>query len=273
MLKRSQTTSLPFLEKRLEGEVVTIPSSTALKANLRLWRRLNSEIVACEKCPRLVAYREWVAKTKKREFRDWDYWGKPITGFGDLNARIIVVGLAPAAHGGNRTGRIFTGDSSAQTLMQALHSVGLASQPFSLHRNDGLQLFGVYISAVCRCAPPKNKPMPDEIRNCLPFLVREFELLSEAKVVVALGQIAFNGVLTVIEMLAQKLKVEWQPLRPRPKFHHGAHFELPDPRGGILHLLASYHPSRQNTQTKRLTVEMLTDVLARSTLLANENSS
>jgi uracil-DNA glycosylase family 4 len=236
---------------------------------MREWEKLNSEIVECEKCPRLVSYRKQVAQTKKREFRDWDYWGKPITGFGDLKAKIMVVGLAPAAHGGNRTGRIFTGDSSAQTLMRALHSVGLASQPFSLHRDDGLQLFGVYISAACRCAPPENKPTPDEIRNCLPYLVREFELLSDAKVVVALGQIAFNGVLTALQMLAQKLNAEWQPLKPRPKFSHGAHFELPDPRGGTLHLLASYHPSRQNTQTGRLTVEMLVEVLSTAKALTS----
>lgn len=238
---------------------------------MRPWDELNSEIVSCEKCPRLVAYRRKVALEKKREFRDWEYWGKPVTGFGDIGARIILVGLAPAAHGGNRTGRIFTGDSSAQTLMQALHLVGMASQPYSIHRNDGLQLFGVYISAVCRCAPPQNKPTPEEIRNCLPYLVRELEILSNAKVVVALGQIAFNGTLKALQLLAQKLKVEWQLPKPRPKFSHGAHFELPDPRGGILHLLTSYHPSRQNTQTKRLTVQMLAHVLSKASLLAGKS--
>jgi len=149
---------------------------------MKLWEKLNAEIVSCGKCPRLVAYRQQVAVEKKREFRHWDYWGKPITGFGDLKARILLVGLAPAAHGGNRTGRIFTGDSSAQTLMKALHAVGLASQPFSLHRDDGLKLSGVYLTAVCRCAPPENKPTPEEIDNCLPYLVRELELLREVKV-------------------------------------------------------------------------------------------
>lgn len=249
--------------------MTSVSCSVTLNRAMREWEKLSLEIVECEKCPRLVAYRRQVAQIKKREFRDWDYWGKPITGFGDLKARIIIVGLAPAAHGGNRTGRIFTGDSSAQTLMRALHSIGLASQPFSLHRGDGLQLFGVYISSVCRCVPPKNKPTSDEIRNCLPYLVREFELLSDAKVVVALGQIAFNGVLTALQILAQKLNADRKPLKPRPKFSHGAHFELPDPRGGTLHLLASYHPSRQNTQTKRLTVEMLAEVLSMAKMLTS----
>jgi uracil-DNA glycosylase family 4 len=142
---------------------------------MKLWEKLNAEIVSCGKCPRLVAYRQRVAVEKKREFRHCDYWGKPVTGFGDLKARILLVGLAPAAHGGNRTGRIFTGDSSAQTLMKALHAVGLASQPFSLHRDDGLKLSGVYLTAVCRCAPPENKPTPEEIDNCLPYLVRELD--------------------------------------------------------------------------------------------------
>ncbi len=246
-------------------------TDTCLERAGKELRELNGQIVSCEKCPRLVAYRRKVALEKKREFRDWEYWGKPVTGFGDIGARIILVGLAPAAHGGNRTGRIFTGDSSAQTLMQALHLVGMASQPYSIHRNDGLQLFGVYISAVCRCAPPQNKPTPEEIRNCLPYLVRELEILSNAKVVVALGQIAFNGTLKALQLLAQKLKVEWQLPKPRPKFSHGAHFELPDPRGGILHLLTSYHPSRQNTQTKRLTVQMLVHVLSKASLLAGKS--
>lgn len=248
--------------------MVTGLPDMALKSDSRLWQRLNAEIIACEKCPRLVAYRNWIARTKKREFRSWDYWGKPLTGFGDLNAQIIVVGLAPAAHGGNRTGRMFTGDSSAQTLIRALHSLGLASQPFSLHRNDGLKLFRVYITAVCRCAPPKNKPTPEEIRNCLPYLASEFELLSGAKVVVALGQVAFNGTLLALQLLAKKLNERWQLPKPRPKFSHGVHLKFSDPRNGTLHLLASYHPSRQNTQTKRLTVEMLVDVLSKAIVLA-----
>jgi len=191
---------------------------------MKLWEKLNAEIVSCEKCPRLVAYRQWVVLEKKREFRSWDYWGKPITGFGDLRAKILLVGLAPAAHGGNRTGRIFTGDGSAQTLMRTLHAVGLASQPFSLHRDDGLKL--------------------------------------------SLGQIAFSGTLKALEELARQRGVEWQIPKPRSKFAHGAHCEIPDPRGGTLQLLASYHPSRQNTQTGRLTIQMLVDVLSRAKALA-----
>jgi uracil-DNA glycosylase family 4 len=240
---------------------------------MKLWDELNAEIVSCEKCPRLVAYRRKVAEEKKRQFRHWDYWGKPITGFGDLRAKILLVGLAPAAHGGNRTGRIFTGDSSAQTLMQALHAVGLASQPFSLHRDDGLKLSGVYLTAVCRCAPPENKPTPEEISNCLPYLVRELELLREAKVVVALGHIAFDGTLKALEELTRQRDIEWRTPKPRLKFAHGAHHEIPDPRGGILQLLASYHPSRQNTQTGRLTIQMLVDVLSRAKALADLHES
>lgn len=235
---------------------------------MKALERLNTQIIACVKCPRLVAYRQHIARTKKRQFRDWDYWGKPVSGFGDLDATILLVGLAPAAHGANRTGRMFTGDGSAQTLMQALHAVGLASQPFSHRREDGLQLFGVYLTAVCRCAPPQNKPLPGEIRNCLPYLVRELELLQQGKVIIALGQIAFDGMLAALLMLAQKREVKWRLPKPRPKFAHGAHYELADPRGGMLHLLASYHPSRQNTQTGRLTVAMLTKVLAKGKALA-----
>ncbi len=236
------------------------------------WERLNAEIVACEKCPRLVAYRQQVAQQRKREFREWMYWGKPVTGFGDRNARLLIVGLAPAAHGGNRTGRVFTGDSSAQTLAQALYAVGLASQPFSVHRDDGLQLRGCYLTAVCRCAPPQNRPTLDEIQRCLPYLVQELELLPQAKVVVALGQIAFEGVLKALKLLAHRKGVGWQLPSPRPKFAHGAHCELPDPRGGLLHLFASYHPSRQNTQTKRLTVAMLASVLQQAKETAEQLS-
>jgi uracil-DNA glycosylase family 4 len=232
------------------------------------WERLNAAIIACQQCPRLVAYRQQVAQQKRRQFCDQTYWSKPITGFGDRNACIVLIGLAPAAHGGNRTGRIFTGDSSAQTLMQALHAIGLASQPFSEHRDDGLQLFGVYLTAVCRCAPPDNKPLPDELRRCLPYLVCELELLPQAKVLVALGQIAFDGTLRALQALANSHAVDWRLPSPRPKFAHGACHELPDPRGGTLHLLASYHPSRQNTQTGRLTVAMLTEVLAQAKRLA-----
>ncbi len=236
-----------------------------------LWTKLNKTIVSCTRCPRLVAYRQQVAQQKKRQFCNFDYWGKPITGFGDHNAQIVIVGLAPAAHGGNRTGRIFTGDSSAQTLAQALYAVGLASQPFSVHREDGLQLFSAYLSAVCRCAPPQNCPTSEELRNCLPYLAQELLLLKDAKVIVALGQIAFEGTLKALKLIAQQKSIEWRLPSPKPKFRHGACYQLPDPRGGSLHLLASYHPSRQNTQTGRLTLHMLAEVFLQAKALAKEH--
>ncbi|MGQ9463521.1 MAG: uracil-DNA glycosylase [Candidatus Fervidibacter sp.] len=236
---------------------------------MNLWESLEAEIVSCEKCPRLVAYRREVALRKKREFRDWEYWGKPVTGFGDRGAKILVIGLAPAAHGANRTGRIFTGDSSAQTLMRALYSVGLASQPFSLHRNDSLQLWCVYLTAVCRCVPPENKPTPAELLNCSPYLVRELEILQTAKVIVSIGQIAFQWTLRALKILAEREGVKLSFSNPHYRFAHNAHYELVDPRRGTLHLLASYHPSRQNTQTGRLTIQMLTEVFAKAKSLAN----
>src|SRR5881275_915200 len=152
---------------------------------------VNRAIVACECCPRLRAYCRRVAREKKREFRDWDYWGKPVPGFGDPDARLLVVGLAPAAHGGNRTGRVFTGDRSGDWLFGALHRAGYANQPTSVHRDDGLQLVGAYIAAAVRCAPPANKPTPDERDRCLPYLVRELELLDRVEVIVVLGQFAY----------------------------------------------------------------------------------
>lgn len=233
------------------------------------WEHLKAEIVACERCPRLVAYRREIARRKKRQFQDWDYWGRPVPGLGDPRAGVVLVGLAPAAHGANRTGRLFTGDGSAQTLMQALHAVGLASQPSSLHREDGLRLYGVYITAICRCAPPENKPTPHERGNCLPYLVRELELLEEAKVIVSLGQMAFQGTLAALQAWAQQRGAPWALPRPRPSFAHGAHYQLPNPRGGVIFLLASYHPSRQNTQTGRLTGAMLIEVLREAKRIAS----
>ena len=206
---------------------------------------LSNEIVACRKCARLVKYRERIAKEKRRAYRDWEYWGKPVPGFGDPNARIVLVGLAPGAHGSNRTGRMFTGDASGEFLYAALHRAGFANQPTSLRADDGLQLQDVYITAVCRCAPPDNKPLPQEIMNCLPYLARELQLLKNACVVVALGRIGMDGYLRLLREQGHQL--------PRVEFAHGATYAL---GAGLPTLICSYHPSRQNTQTGRLTVAM-----------------
>jgi len=210
------------------------------------WQALESSILTCRLCPRLVAWREEVARVKRRAYRDEDYWGKPVPGFGDGNARILIVGLAPGAHGANRTGRMFTGDSSGDFLYAALHRAGFASQPTSRGRCDGLTLQDAYISAACRCAPPDNKPAPDELAACWPFLTQELALLRNVRVVVALGRIAFDAVLRVYADRTH-------PLLPQPLFAHNAVASLGD---GLPMLVASYHPSRQNTQTGRLTVEM-----------------
>ncbi len=213
------------------------------------WEELNSQIVACEACPRLVAYRQEVARTKRRAFRGWEYWGRPVPGFGDRKARLLIVGLAPAAHGANRTGRMFTGDSSGDTLTAALYRAGFANQPTSKHRDDGLELHDAFLTAVVRCAPPKNRPTRQEQLNCRGFLARELELLPSVQVVLALGRIAFDGYLRLLRERGARV--------PRLPFRHGAcyEFELPLPT-----LVVSYHPSRQNTQTGRLTEAMLDEV-------------
>jgi uracil-DNA glycosylase family 4 len=219
------------------------------------WNRLDAlqnEVVACRCCPRLVAWREQVARDKTARFRDWDYWGRPVPGFGDPQARVLIVGLAPAAHGGNRTGRVFTGDRSGDWLYAALYRAGFANQPTSTHRDDGLMLSGVYITAVVKCAPPANKPSPEEREQCLPYLVRELEALTRLRVIVCLGGFALDGVARALEM------------RPRPPFGHGR--EIAGPRGRTI--LCSYHPSQQNTFTGRLTEEMLDAVFGRAAELA-----
>jgi uracil-DNA glycosylase len=221
--------------------------------------RLADTIVACRRCPRLVRYREQVARTKKREFASWTYWGRPVPGFGDPRAELLIVGLAPAAHGANRTGRMFTGDSSGRWLFRALHRHGFANQPESVHRDDGLRVRNAYITAVVRCAPPDNRPAPDEMANCAGYLRREFPLLPRVRVIVALGQIAFTQVLALAE--GEGMTVP----RPRPRFSHGA-LCLLHGRGGPVELIASYHPSRQNTQTGRLTETMLDEVFRRAAL-------
>ncbi|MBI5031375.1 MAG: uracil-DNA glycosylase [Chloroflexi bacterium] len=217
------------------------------------WDRLVDEITSCRKCPRLVAYRERIAKEKRRAYRDWDYWGRPVPGFGDPNARVILVGLAPGAHGSNRTGRMFTGDASGEFLYAALHRAGFANQPTALRANDGLQLNDVFITAVCRCAPPDNKPLPQEITNCLPYLARELQLLKNARVVVALGQIGMDGYLRLLREQGHQL--------PRVEFGHGATYDLD---AGLPTLICSYHPSRQNTQTGRLTAAMFDSIFEKA---------
>ena len=215
---------------------------------------LQEEVVGCRKCPRLVAHRERVAREKVRRYRDEEYWGKPIPSFGNRTARVLIVGLAPAAHGGNRTGRIFTGDRSGDFLYRALHRAGFANQPWSRHREDGLKLRDCYITAAARCAPPDNKPTPQELATCQPYLVEEIRLLRRARVIVALGRIAFEAFLKAWVQAGRPVPF------PRPRFAHGAVTELP---GGVR-LIASYHPSQQNTQTGRLTAPMFHRIFARA---------
>ncbi len=213
------------------------------------WSALNAEIIACRRCPRLVAWREQVAAEKRRAYRDWDYWGRPVPGFGDPQARLLVIGLAPGAHGSNRTGRMFTGDASGEFLYAALHRAGFANQPTASNADDGLKLRDVFITAVCRCAPPDNKPLPQEILNCRPFLTAEMGLLGRVQGVVALGQLAFRQALIVYQVD--------RPLAQSFNFGHGAFYQMGESRPWLL---ASYHPSRQNTQTRRLTAEMFDTV-------------
>jgi uracil-DNA glycosylase len=214
---------------------------------------LNNEIVECRKCPRLVEYREKVAREKRRAFRDWTYWGRPVPGFGDPDATLLILGLAPAAHGANRTGRVFTGDRSGDFLYAALHKTGFANQPTSVQRDDGLQLKNAYIAATIRCAPPANKPLPSEIVNCRGYLVREMEIL-QPRAVLALGKIAWDAYL---EILKQRGLIT---SRSAFRFAHGAEAELPS-RGARL--FGVYHPSQQNTQTGRVTPAMYSQVLRR----------
>ncbi len=211
---------------------------------------LNMAIIACEQCPRLVAYCVQVARAKRRAYRDEEYWGKPVPGWGDPQARLLIVALAPAAHGANRTGRMFTGDRSGDFLYAALHRAGFANQPTSLSGGDGLALSGAYLSNVARCAPPGNRPVPGELDNCRRYLVEELRLLRQARVVLALGKIAFDGALEAIAALGPA------PPSPRPAFAHGAVHRM-----GTYTLIASYHPSQRNTSTGRLTRSMFDRVL------------
>jgi uracil-DNA glycosylase len=227
-----------------------VPGAGALRA-------LTDEIVNCRACPRLVEWREQVAREKRAAFRDDTYWGRPVPGFGDPRARVLVAGLAPAAHGGNRTGRVFTGDRSGDWLFGSMFRVGFANQTTSVTADDGLELRDAYVAAAVRCAPPANKPTPAERDRCLPFLARELELLDAVRVIVVLGAFAYDAVSRVLSFLHAPLPV------PRPKFAHG--LEVASSRAVVL---CCYHPSQQNTFTGRLTEPMLDDVFGRARQLA-----
>jgi uracil-DNA glycosylase len=224
-------------------------------------RRVTAEVVGCDRCPRLVAWRAQAAREAPARYRGEHYWARPVPGFGDPAARLLVVGLAPAAHGGNRTGRAFTGDRSGEWLYRALHKAAFANQPTSTSADDGLQLLGAYIAAVVRCAPPDNKPMPKERDNCLEYLVRELRLLDQVRVVVALGSFAWGGFLRAAASLGHAT-------RPKPRFGHGARAEV-----GPWTLVGSYHPSQQNTFTGKLTETMLDAIFSEARRLSRSSTS
>lgn len=213
------------------------------------WEIFEQTQISCRKCPRLVEWREEVARVKRRAYLDWDYWGKPVPGFGDHQAQVLVVGLAPGAHGANRTGRMFTGDGSGDFLYPALFKAGFANQPNAAQRGDGLVLRDMYISAVCRCVPPGNKPKADEIRNCRPYLEQELDLINNLQVIVALGKIAFDQTLRIYR--------DRSGGRLPFKFVHNGQYHLGP---GLPWIISSYHPSRQNTQTGRLTEKMFAEI-------------
>src|SRR5688572_12609969 len=215
--------------------------------------QLHGEVTACTRCPRLRTYCEAVALEKRRAYAAWDYWGKPVPGFGDPDARLWIIGLAPAAHGGNRTGRVFTGDRSGDFLYAALHRAGFANQPTSVRQGDGLELTDCYISATARCAPPANKPLPQEVLNCSTYLDREWDLLRRKRVILALGKIAWDAALALATRRGLPAS------RPRPDFGHGAEINLADQ----VRLIGSYHVSQQNTFTGKLTQAMFDGVLRR----------
>lgn len=224
----------------------------------RCLHRLNVAITACERCPRLTTYIRQVAQTKRRAYRDWEYWGKPVPNFGDPQAKIVVVGLAPAAHGGNRTGRIFTGDESGNWLFRALHEVGLAKQAESLHREDGQELYHTLITATAHCAPPANKPTREELTNCLHWLKATLRCVDGWRVIVALGRVAFEWSLKALEGIGVEHSIR------ASSFAHGVELSLPGGRW----VVCSYHPSQQNTFTGKLTREMLNGVFVRAVHLA-----
>lgn len=221
--------------------------------NTRQLELLQRQVITCTRCARLVRHCREVARAKRRMYRQWEYWGKPVPSWGDPKAELLILGLAPAAHGANRTGRMFTGDRSGDFLYQRLHDAGFANQSTSVSRDDGLELWNCYITAALRCAPPKNKPLPSETRNCRPYLEAELRLLTRVRAVLVLGRIAFDAYLSVVAAQHEAF-----PPRSTFRFAHGANFSLPD---GLPRLFCSYHPSQQNTQTGRLTEAMFTKVL------------
>jgi uracil-DNA glycosylase len=241
-------------KQEISGRAVEVGSRTITTDSLA---SLTSEITSCRKCPRLVEWRERAAREKPPRYAGWEYWARPLPGFGDPQARVLIIGLAPAAHGGNRTGRIFTGDRSGDWLFAALYRSGFANQPTSLDREDGLLLEDAYIAAVVRCAPPLNRPLPVERDNCLPYLVRELTLLPRVRVLVCLGAFAWDGALRTLAAIGHRT-------HPRPRFGHLARAAV-----GPYSLLGSYHPSQQNTFTGKLSQDMFDAVFATARTLAS----
>jgi uracil-DNA glycosylase len=244
---------------KLAIETLDSIDETSLSARKRLLA-LNREVVACRACSRLVKYRESVARVKKNQFLNWNYWGRPVPGFGDIAAKVLVIGLAPAPHGGNRTGRVFTGDRSADFLVKALFEAGYANQPRSVDVNDGLELRGVYMTAAVKCAPPDNKPTSEEMSNCSHFLGSELEICNGSKVIICLGQFAYRSTMLL-------LKQNGLFSSAIPRFEHGLEIDLSDGRK----VFVSYHPSPRNTQTGTLTVEMFNSLLLRISKLLSRS--
>jgi len=241
--------------------IAKLPDFENTSMSLPAWLRvLNDEVVECPRCPRLVVYRENIAREKRRAYREWEYWGKPVPGFGDPNAAVMVLGLAPGAHGSNRTGRPFTGDASGNFMYPVLYETGFANQPTATKRDDGLVLTNLYITAAARCAPPDNKPLPQELTNCAPYLARELEGLKKLRVIVALGRIGFDAYLGYLKR--QSLITTKAPYA----FGHGASYQMPN---GVT-LLASYHPSNQNTNTGKLTRAMFVKIFEEARRLAGD---
>ena len=228
-------------------------------------KQLTDEMVECRRCSRLVEHRERIGETKRASYSDWDYWARPVPSFGDPMAPLMVLGLAPAAHGGNRTGRVFTGDASATFLVKAMHAAGLANQPVSEHRDDGLEYHGAYICAAVRCVPPGDRPTPEEQRTCLPYLVEEMRLLPNLRVVMALGQIAFQAALRGMSDLGRDSDEKAKPLRA--KFAHGEVYRLKE---DLPLLVACYHPSPRNTNTGRLTMDQMVEAMKMAKKLSEE---